>query len=88
MAVFDSTAKPGEGQAVYMSADAELLTDPVVIERGLAVFSRRAVRQGIGEWGADRVSGDARLRLYRATVHEHWILDPDSPYDVRVQVNP
>jgi hypothetical protein len=88
MAAFDSTATPGEGQAVYMSAHAQLLTDAGNIKRGLAVFSRRAVRQGIGEWGADRVSGDARLRLYRAAVHEHWILDPDSPYDVRVQVNP
>jgi nitroimidazol reductase NimA-like FMN-containing flavoprotein (pyridoxamine 5'-phosphate oxidase superfamily) len=88
LVVFDSTVAAGHGQAVYMTADAELLTDPQDIERGLAVFSRRAVRQGIGEWGADRVSGDARLRLYRAAVHEHWILDPDSPYDVRVEVSP
>jgi nitroimidazol reductase NimA-like FMN-containing flavoprotein (pyridoxamine 5'-phosphate oxidase superfamily) len=88
MTVFDSTAAPGEGQAVYMSADAEQLTDREEIERGLTVFSGRAARQGIGEWGEDRVSGDARLRLYRARVHEHWILDPDSPYDVRVRVTP
>jgi nitroimidazol reductase NimA-like FMN-containing flavoprotein (pyridoxamine 5'-phosphate oxidase superfamily) len=88
LTVFDSTVAAGEGQAVYMSADAELLTDPKEVERGLAVFSGRGIRQGIGEWGVDRVSGEARLRLYRARVHQHWILDPDSPYDVRLDVQP
>ena len=88
LVVFDSTVAAGHGQAVYMTATAEQLTDPAAIERGLAVFSAEAERQGIGEWGLDRVSGEARLRLYRASVHEHWILDPDSPYDVRVEVSP
>jgi nitroimidazol reductase NimA-like FMN-containing flavoprotein (pyridoxamine 5'-phosphate oxidase superfamily) len=88
LVVFDSTVAAGHGQAVYMTATAEPLTDPAAIERGLAVFSSEAERQGIGEWGLDRVSGEARLRLYRASVHEHWILDPDSPYDVRVGVSP
>src|SRR4051794_17880073 len=88
LVVFDSTVAPGEGQAVYMTAEAKQLTDSEDIERGLAVFSGGAARQGIGEWGAERVTGDARLRLYRANAHAHWILDPDSPYDVRVEVNP
>ena len=33
----------------------------------------------------DQVTGEARLRLYRASVHEYWILDPDDPHDVRVR---
>ena len=88
LVVFDSTVAPGHGQAVYMSATAEQVTDPAAIERGLGVFNAKATRQDIGDWGVDRVTGEARLRLYRASVHEHWILDPDSPYDVRVGVSP
>lgn len=88
MVVFDSTVAPLTGQAVYMSATAEQVTDSGAIERGLEVFSRASADEGAGEFGRDQVTGEARLRLYRATVHEHWILDPDSPYDVRVGVRP
>ena len=88
MVVFDSTVAPGSGQGVYMTATAEQLTDPRTIERGVAVFSRRSVRDGAGELGSDAVTGEARLRLYKANVDEYWILDPDSPFDVRVAVRP
>jgi nitroimidazol reductase NimA-like FMN-containing flavoprotein (pyridoxamine 5'-phosphate oxidase superfamily) len=89
MVVFDSTVVPNTGQAVYMSATAEQVRDPGEIERGMAVFSREAVRQELGEWGIDRVSGEARLRLYRARVTGHSILDPDVQIgDVRVDVSP
>lgn len=88
MVVFDSTRRPGSAQAVYMSATAGQVTDPAEIERGIGVFSRASVREGIGEWGPERVTGDARLRLYRAQVTEHSILDPDASIDVRVRVSP
>lgn len=88
MVVFDSRAAPNTGQAVYMSATAEQLTEPDAIDHGLAVFSRVAVRQGLGEWGVDRVTGASRLRLYRARITEHSILDPDADIDIRVKVNP
>ena len=52
------------------------------------MFSRESVRQGAKKWELDRVTGDARLRLYRASVHECSILDPDVPLDVRVDVRP
>ena len=52
LVVFDSTVAPGHGQAVYMTATASQLTDAQEIERGLAVFSGEAVRQGIGLMGA------------------------------------
>ena len=86
MIVFDSTVPPGTGQGVYMSAAAEQLTDPAAVEQGLAVFSSKSVRQGAEAWGLDRVTEAARLRLYRATIHELSILDPDSPFDVRISV--
>lgn len=88
MVVFDSTVRPGGGQAVYLEGTAAQVTDPAEVERGMAVFSRGSVRAGIGAWGTDRVSGHARLRLYRAVVTEHSILDPDVPADVRTTVTP
>lgn len=88
MVVFDSTVAPGTGQAVYMTATAEQVTDPAATEHGLGVLSRESARQGIEELGLDRVTGEARLRLYRASVQECSILDPESPFDVRVDVTP
>ena len=86
-------AFPFENVSAYLggdigSATAEQLSDRAVIEHGLGVFSRESVRQGAEEWVLDQVTGEARLRLYRASVHEYWILDPDDPHDVRVQVRP
>jgi nitroimidazol reductase NimA-like FMN-containing flavoprotein (pyridoxamine 5'-phosphate oxidase superfamily) len=88
MVVFDSTAAPNTGQGVYMRASASQLSDPDAIKREIAVFSRESVREGMRSWEPAQVTGDARLRLYRADVHEYWILDPDSPFDVRVGVMP
>ena len=88
MVVFDSTVPPGTGQGVYMTATAEQLTDAAAIEHGIGVFSRESVRQGEEAWAPDRVTGESRLRLYRANVHQYSILDPDVPFDVRVDVRP
>jgi len=85
--VFDSTVQPNAGQAVYLMATAGEVPE-AELERGLAVFSEASVRAGIGAWGLDRVTGDARLRLYRATVTEHYILDPDAAVETRIEVRP
>ena len=85
--VFDSTALPNTGQAVYLVGTAGQVPE-ADLERGLAVFSAVSVRGGLGEWGLDRVTGDAHLRLYRATATEHYILDPDAPTDTRLEVQP
>lgn len=85
--VFDSTVTPSATQAVYVTGTAGLVP-AADIERGMAVYSRKTVRNGLGEWGPDRVTGDARLRLYRATAAEHYILDPDAPVDARLEVRP
>jgi hypothetical protein len=84
MVVFDSTIDQDSRQAVYMSAIAGQVTDHAQIERGVAVFTRESVRDGAGGFGIDEVTGKAQLRLYRASVQECWILDPD--IDVRVGV--
>lgn len=81
--VFDSTQRPGGVTAVYMTATATQLTE---VEEGMGVFSRKSAREEIGEWTVERVTGDAELRLYRAAVSVHYILDPDAPIDTRLQV--
>jgi hypothetical protein len=74
--IFDSTVAPNHGQAVYMEAEAAEAAD------GLEVFSARSLAQGLGEW-KDLTRG---LRLYRAMVSRHWMLD-EGP-DKRVPVTP
>ena len=73
--VFDSQVPISTGQGVYMSAVAEQL-DGDEMERGVDVFSRRGVGHGGRPWTADDVRGSVPLRLYRATVTEHSVLDP------------
>jgi hypothetical protein len=82
MVVYDPTVKPRSAEAVYMSAIASEAT------HGIEVFSRVSVRRGLGEWGSERITGNARLRLYRALVTEHSILHPAADIDVRVPVSP
>lgn len=84
MTVFDSTQRPGDVQAVYLTGTAAEVTDDV--EGGIGVFSRVSVRKGLPAWDVARVTGAARLRLFRAIVTEHYILDPDSSIEVRLRV--
>ena len=85
--VFDSQAQVGKGQGVYMSADAERLTG-VDAERGIEVFSRVSVSHGAKTWTVEDVREPAALRLYRARVSEHWVLDPERRPDQRTRVRP
>ena len=73
--IFDSRARVGEGQAVYMSAIAEGLTG-VDLDRGIGIFSRASVAGGAREWKPEEVRPPALHRLYRATAEEYWVLDP------------
>lgn len=85
--VFDSQAPVGQGQGVYMSAVAELLTGPD-LERGIGIFSRVSVSHGGRPWTLEDVRQPAPLRLYRARVSEHWVLDPERRPDQRTGVRP
>jgi nitroimidazol reductase NimA-like FMN-containing flavoprotein (pyridoxamine 5'-phosphate oxidase superfamily)/predicted kinase len=86
ISIFDSSRPPGDGSAVYAAARAE-----EVDERGrdvaLAIYNARSAERGLPEWSLEQLSGDARHRLYRATVTEMYVLDdhderiivPDTP---------
>jgi nitroimidazol reductase NimA-like FMN-containing flavoprotein (pyridoxamine 5'-phosphate oxidase superfamily) len=73
--VFDSGAAVGTGQAVYMAAVAEEVTSAAEQERGMEVFNRRSVEQGARPWSLDEVRPPESIRLFRATVSRHSMLD-------------
>jgi Pyridoxamine 5'-phosphate oxidase len=85
--VFDSQAPVGEGQGVYMSAVAEQLRG-ADLGRGIEVFSRVSVSHGARRWTVEDVQPSAALRLYRARVADHWVLDPERRPDQRTRVRP
>ncbi len=80
--VFDSRAPISTGQAVYMSAVAELVADPD-LDRCLEAFSRSSQDRGGDAWSRDDVGPEAHLRMYRAIATEQWVLDS---HDQRVPV--
>ena len=85
--VFDSQVPIGTGQGVYMTGDAEEVTDDDEIERGIDVFSRRSLAHGGTAWTRDDVHGEPAIRLYRATVSEHSILARVGRPDHRIGAN-
>jgi pyridoxine/pyridoxamine 5'-phosphate oxidase len=74
--IFDSTVPMGRGQAVYLEATAEQVTGDEE-ERGIEAFSARSQALGGPAWTVEDVRVPSALRLYRATVSAHYILDPN-----------
>jgi pyridoxamine 5'-phosphate oxidase-like protein len=86
--VFDSQAPVGTGQAVYMAATAAEVPAADLV-RALAVYpGERGLRAGARAMTADQVLAPAAYRLYRATVSQHWVLDPAASPDQRTPVSP
>jgi uncharacterized protein YhbP (UPF0306 family) len=75
IAIFDSSVPVGGAQAVYMKGVAEELTGSD-LEQGLEVFDRVSREDHGRAYALDEVQGSALIRLYRATVIEHWVLVP------------
>jgi nitroimidazol reductase NimA-like FMN-containing flavoprotein (pyridoxamine 5'-phosphate oxidase superfamily) len=71
LVIYDSH-EPGTWKAVYMSGVAEQVPD---VDEGIEVFARRSVAQGLPVWTRDDVLPPAKHRLYRAIVHEWFVLD-------------
>ena len=86
MVIFDSQVAVGSARAVYMTARAEELSG-AELERGVEFFNAAGQRQGLTRrWTLEDMLAPAPYRLYRATVSEHWVLDPDSSPDDRAEV--
>ena len=75
IAIFDSSVPVGGAQAVYVKGVAEELTG-AELERGVEVFDRVSRLDHGRAYALDDVLGSALIRLYRATVTEHWVLIP------------
>ena len=82
--IFDSQVPESSAEAVYISATADLLTDEE-LERGIEVFARKSVADGLPPWSRADVEGSAKHRLYRAVASEHYSLNQ---HDERVLVDP
>ena len=81
--IFDSSAPIDTGNGVYMSAVAEeILGDER--ETGIDVFSRRSLAHGGRPWTLQDVDAPAKLRLYRATARDVYVLDPHTDRRLRV----
>jgi uncharacterized protein YhbP (UPF0306 family) len=80
--IFDSSVPIGTGQGVYMSASARELTGDERAQ-GIDVFSRRSLAHGGDEWTLEDVQPPVRLRLYRATAVDQYLL---GAHDRRVRV--
>jgi pyridoxamine 5'-phosphate oxidase-like protein len=83
--IFDSSVPINTGQGVYMSAAAKQLDDSDVAD-GIELFSQRSVRHGGPPFTASDVREPSRLRLYRATALDHYVLE--TGVDRRIQVTP
>ena len=83
LVIFDSSKAPGEGSALYVSADAELVDEPTFAD-ALAVYNTRSVERGLGEWDPAKLRGPAKHRLYRAVALEAFVLDD---HDERIRVS-
>jgi nitroimidazol reductase NimA-like FMN-containing flavoprotein (pyridoxamine 5'-phosphate oxidase superfamily) len=81
--IFDSHQRPGTGEAVYLSATAELVPESD-LDRALGIFSTVSQAQGLAAWNRSDVQPPARLRLYHAVAREHFLL---SSSDERLAVD-
>lgn len=85
LTVFDSTAAPGAASAFYATARARQCPE-AGIDEALRVFNRRCAAEGTEEFTRDRVTGEARLRMYVAEIADAWVLDQDAAVDQRAPV--
>ena len=82
LVIFDSAKAPGEGSALYVSADAAPV-DEGGFEDAFALYNARSEAQGLGEWDPAKLRDPARHRLYRAVTRQAFVLDD---HDERVTV--
>ena len=90
IAIFDSRVPVGQGQGVYVTAEAAEVPE-AEIERAIPRFSARSQEDTGRRWEAEAeaVTGAGPYRLYVARPSETWILDPgwSGPGDRRLLVS-
>ena len=87
VSIYDSHVPVGQGQGVYVSAEAGEV-EAADRERLVGVFSERSQEHVGRAWASHDVIDPAPLRLFCAHAKEISVLDPDAERDVRVAVRP
>lgn len=82
--IFDSRVPVYQGRAVFLKATGEELSG-ADLTTGIEVYNGPSASRGVPPLDREDVEGDAVYRLYRATVSEHFTLDP-AGHDLRVPV--
>ncbi|MCP2032402.1 nitroimidazol reductase NimA-like FMN-containing flavoprotein (pyridoxamine 5'-phosphate oxidase superfamily) [Okibacterium sp. HSC-33S16] len=72
--IFNSSAAPGAGSALYLSAVAALADESTFVE-ALAIYNERLLDRGLEAWDPAKLRDPARHRLYLAVVSEAFVLD-------------
>jgi hypothetical protein len=83
--IFDSRVRVYQGRAVFLKAVGEELAG-AGLTAGIDVYNSPAAARGVSPLDREDVEGAALYRLYRATVSEHYTLDP-AGHDLRVPVS-
>ena len=83
--IFDSRVPVYQGRAVYLKAVGEELSG-AELDKGIDVYNGPAAARGASRLERADVEGPMPYRLYRATVSEHYTLDP-AGHDLRVPVS-
>lgn len=90
--IFDSTARTGDGRAVYLEATAEIVPDEELPAACAEAFANP--KAGARAYAPEELDSTSDFRLYRATATNHEThvrgLDPDygTGIDRRVHVEP
>jgi hypothetical protein len=68
------TPRERTGEGAYLSAVGGEVPS-AEIDAGIEIYSAASVRAGLAEFSRAHVEPPSRLRLYRATAHERFVLD-------------
>lgn len=74
--IFDSGVPVYQGRAVYLRAVGEQLSG-AELDAGVQIYNGPAGARGVSQLDRQDVEAPASHRLYRATVSQHYTLDPN-----------
>ncbi len=88
LVIYDSTAKPGTGEGVYIKAVAEQLKD---LEEIKSIHKLLWERHGSPFWKLELMLGNGPIRLYKAVPQKFWVNgggEVNGNYiDIRIEVD-
>ena len=92
VAIYDSKAKEGTGEGVYILAKAYMLEDEEEVKRALGYLDGRVGKKKDSATRVKQFLGDKPRRIYKAVPEKFWVNgdgDINGEYiDVRFEVNP